>query len=107
MGSTAADHDHDDDHVASRRDVTNDESPGLTWNSTCHAADGELLGMVSVSGRLIVMSPAHGCVVLVGAELDLRARHGGDAVHEPQVADRLLRTVLAGDLDLFDPIGEL
>jgi hypothetical protein len=57
--------------------------------------------------RLVVMAPAHRRVLLVGPELDLRAAHRRRAVDEPQVTDRLLRTVLAGHLDLLDAIGEL
>src|SRR5262249_51832040 len=56
---------------------------------------------------LFVVMPAHRGVVLVRTELDLRPDDGRRAVDEAQVADRLLRAVLAGDLDLLDPVGEL
>ena len=53
------------------------------------------------------MAPAHRDVLVVGAELDLGAVDDGLAALQAQVERGFLLAELAGDLDLFDAVGEL
>ena len=70
--------------------------------------DGFIAGPDDRPGQpLDVADVAARGVALVGAQLDLLAAVGRLAVDQPHVEDRLAVAVLAGDLDLFDRVGQL